>query len=93
MSFIKSDTNLIKESTPSKGTIQNIRIKGDRQLTRPRIVIKAETIQSLSDRGNMGDLASLIKEVQTLAKLQHHHIVCYHHCWLEPRQPEENCAE
>ncbi|KAE8442583.1 hypothetical protein EG329_003070 [Mollisiaceae sp. DMI_Dod_QoI] len=76
------------------GVVYKVRHKFDQgEYAVKRIVIKAETIQSLSDRGNMGDLASLIKEVQTLAKLQHHHIVCYHHCWLEPRQPEENCAD
>lgn len=58
-----------------------------------KIIIKAETIQALYDKDNMDELASLIKEVRSMAKFQHYGIVTYHHCWLEPRPIGEMAYE
>lgn len=57
-----------------------------------KIVVKREELQDLYDNNKISELASMIKEVQALAKLQHHSIVCYQHFWMEARALDEDSS-
>lgn len=47
-----------------------------------KIVLKADYLTQLLKEGR---LQKVFTEIKVLASLDHHHIVRYHHCWLETR--------
>lgn len=75
------------------GAVYKVRNKFDKGVYAvKKIVVKREELQDLYDNNKICELASLIKEVQALAKLQHHSIVCYQHFWMEARSLDENAS-
>jgi translation initiation factor 2-alpha kinase 3 len=54
------------------------------------IVISASELSRLVDSGK---IETVLSEVRAMAKLDHHHLVRYFHCWIETRDPKDTDDE
>ena len=54
------------------------------------IVISASELLRLKESGK---IETVLSEVRAMAKLDHHHLVRYFHCWLEKREPRDSDDE